>query len=329
MSHTAESQSTPFNKETPRLSEESLLEVNTELLMHDPSLLTVSLRRHGKYERSPSSPQRGQLTKETFPEVKEKAKAWVEELPEELEIDLFASPTGMPATGPSGKSINPARARMSSALYGIELRNRFGSGYGLIDKEEISDRNTEFTKETRKPPKSVRKTERRLGDIYEFCGSKEQAQHIPTFFKMLGDTYGGLNKDFWHDYTRDELPEDLKAIFLQGGGQLAVKKAKNVSDWLSELSDSKPEDEVKHVTLAISHEETIGPFAYRVAQFLKETGGANSEEIDQIENKSFSYNEGFDLHIDDDKDVVMEVDDIRVVFNLGEFGEYLEKQVQS
>ena len=124
-----------------------LLELQTEdlnALFQDPAVKSVSFRRHGAYERSQDSVQRGQLTQETMPDVKAAAHEWVSLLPEGVKLDFVTSPTGMPATGPTGNRLMPARARMTGALYGVELRDRFGEDFtrlaGQLDQALLDPR---------------------------------------------------------------------------------------------------------------------------------------------------------------------------------------------
>ena len=210
-------------------------------LFQDPNLVTVSFRRHGAYERDTNSPQRGQLNKETMPATIAAAQEWTSLLPANADIQIITSPTGMPATGPNGAAIMPARARMSGALYGSQLREKFGTKYGYLAAEEVSDRNSEFSQRSKTEYNGQRITDRNIGDIFEFTDNSK-GQFVQPFFKKLSEIYGGLTPDFWSDYIKGTLPEDLNETFMAGGGQTALEKAIVATELLIELlEDETPE----------------------------------------------------------------------------------------
>lgn len=297
------------------------LELQTEdldALFQDPGVKSVSFRRHGAYERSQDSVQRGQLTRETMPDVKAAAHEWVSLLPEGVRLDFVTSPTGMPATGPTGNRLMPARARMTGALYGVELRDRFGEDFTRLAESERSEKTQHLpASETASP----RTTDQRLGDIFEYT-TKEESEHIPTFFKELSTAYGGMTPEFWHDYIRGNLPGAVQEAFIAGGGDSALDKSIMATDWIIERSQI-PDDGDKHVALAISHEEVIGSLTYQIAEYLRANDGMSAEEIEAIESEKIGYNQGFDIHIDSYGVAALKIGDSSAIIDLQDFREFL------
>lgn len=290
-------------------------------LFHDTDLTTISIRRHGAYERSPDSVQRGQLTKETMPAVKEAASEWVGNLPEDVKLDFVTSPTGMPATGPTGEALMPARARMTGALYGGVLRERFGEDFTHLARNERSEATQGLpANETLSP----RTTDQRLGDLFEYT-DKEESAHIPTFFKELSGTYGGMTPEFWQNYIRGTLPENVQEAFIAGGGDTALEKSIMATDWILEHAGGQDDSE-KHVALAISHEEVIGSLGYQIGEYLRHTKQISEEAVEQIESEKFSYNEGYDLHVDADGVAAIKIGDVTAVVDLLDFRQYMQSK---
>lgn len=299
-----------------------------ESLMEDSSYYTFSIRRHGRYERGDNVPtQRGQLTKETFPEVREVAKQWVDSLPEDVEVHIITSPTFMPAEGPQGDKIYPKRAKATGSIYGAELRERFGEGHGYLSYESLSERGKEVRDKagTGLDIKSQRELDQRLGDIFEMT-TKEQSERVPDFFKQLSKDYGGLTPDFWQDFIKGNLPEELNNKYLAAGGETALQKTKNAIDVI-ESTLAKPHDAKKQVALLVSHEEVIGSMVYQLTEFAKSEDLLNDSQIEQLESTRISYNQGFDLHV---KGETASVNINGVVFevDLKKFGEYVEEKLK-
>jgi hypothetical protein len=304
---------------TPELLE-SISHYDTDLYFKDSGVASISLRRHGAYERSEESVLRGQLTKETMPEVIESAQEWASMLPnkDKVNLDIVTSPTGMPARGPSGKRIMPARSRMTGALYGKVLNEKFGDGFIVLDKDErASDIDTEALGNAR----STRTTDQRLGDIFEFTTEEENA-NIPNFFNAVKSVYGGLTPDFWHDYIRGSLPDEVEEAFLSAGGDTALEKSLMATDWILEKANGD-KDGLKHVALAISHEEVIGSLAYQICEYLREIQGARAEDIEYIENYRIGYNQGLDIHVNPMGLAIIKVGEVSVPLMLSDFREYL------
>ena len=298
-----------------------------ETLMADPEYYTVSFRRHGRYERGDNVPtQRGQLTSETMLEVRENAKAWVNSLPENAAIRIINSPTFMPAEGPTGNRIEPARARATGALYGSELRNRFGEGYGYLADESLS---AEGLAAREKFPtvehNASRELERRIGDIFEMT-TKEQSEHVPAFFKKLSETYGGLTPEFWKNFIQGTLPSELNDAYLKAGGEPAVKKAANALDVLSELTSATSEEDKKKVTLLISHEEVIGSVAYQIVECMRDSNLVDVATAERLEAIKFSYNEGFDINVDSSGNCVIDIKGERLEIPLADLRNYVHSK---
>ena len=275
--------------------QEAVRERNQELLQ-DPSVVSVSFRRHGRYERGDNVPtQRGQLTKETMKEVREVAHEWVAALPEEVDLRIVTSPTYMPAEGPTGEKLEPKRASVTGALYGAELPERFGEGYGYLGTENLSkDETRQAREESGVEHNASREHDRRIGDIFEMT-TAEQSQYIPAFFKQLSQEYGGLTPDFWKNYIQGTLPKELNYAYLAGGGEPAVVKAEKAVEVLQELAQKTGDQ--KQVDLVVSHEEVIGSLAFQIAEYVKEKGLADEATAGELEDVKFSYNQGFDVHV--------------------------------
>lgn len=81
----------------------------------------------------------------------------------------------MPAIGPTGNKLMPARSRMTGALYGVALRERFGEYFTRHAYSERSARTQELSASEVTAPRT---TDRRLGDIFEFT-TKQESENIP------------------------------------------------------------------------------------------------------------------------------------------------------
>lgn len=293
-----------------------------EALMNDPSVVTVSFRRHGAYERGDTEGKeqlKGQLTSETFGGVREAAKDWVNSLPDDVDIQIIASPTFMPAERPVSEEvqerhpgattrIEPRRASVTSALYADELRNRYGKEFGgYLASEDMSELGQTVRAAADLPePENARRLDQRLGDIFEFT-TKEESQHIPEFFKTLAQSqYKGMRPEFWHDFIRGTLPKELNDIYLKAGGDSAVEKADLA---LSVVADAlaKPRANKKEVDLLVSHEEVIGSLAYQVLEYVRDNNLADEAAIAQMDANKFSYNQGFDIHVNNQGKATIEV----------------------
>lgn len=292
---------------------------DADALFLDPSVISISLRRHGAYERSQESVKRGQLTKETMPDVKTAAHEWAALLPDGVQLDFVTSPTGMPTTGPTGNRLMPARARMTGALYGGALRERFGEDFTRLAQSERSEKTHDLPAGEVTAPRT---TDQRLGDIFEFT-TKEKSEHIPGFFKELSSAYGGMTPEFWHDYIRGNLPEAVQKAFLAGGGDTALDKSIMATDWIIEHSQSRGDGE-KHVALAISHEEVIGSLTYQIAEYLRKNKELSTEEVEAIESEKIGYNQGFDLHVDTDGKATIKIGKASAAVDLQDFREFLK-----
>lgn len=288
-----------------------------EALMHDPSITTISFRRHGSYNRGMAegeSQLKGQLTKQdgSFEGVNEVASQWVDSLPDEVDVEIIASPTGMPAERPVPEAaqerhpnattrIEPRRASVTSALYAAKLRERFGADYGgYLANDNLSEAGQVARAEAgHDEPDNPRHLDQRLGDIFEYTTPEESA-HIPNFFKTLGATYeGGMgNKNFWPDFIRGNLPRELNDAYLAAGGDTAVEKANMALEVMEDyLDQEKPTDDKKQVALLVSHEEVIGSLAYQIQEYVRERGLADDKTVAALEANKFSYNQGFDVHV--------------------------------
>lgn len=308
-------------------TEETNENETNENLIDNPDYYTVSIRRHGRYERGDNVPtQRGQLTTETIPEVRAVAKQWVESLPEEVEVHIITSPTFMPAEGPQGDKLYPKRAKATGSLYGLELRERFGEGHGYLSFEALSDRGKELRQHSDMEHRSQRELDQRLGDIFEMT-TKEQSEYVPAFFKQLSKDYGGLTPDFWQDFIHSNLPEALNEAYLVAGGETALQKTKNAIDVIKSTVD-KPHDAKKQVALLVSHEEVIGSLVYQLTEFAKSQGLLSPEEVSKLEAVRIGYNQGFDLHVKSDNSAVVEFDGVSFTVNLDDFNNFVEARLQ-
>jgi hypothetical protein len=308
-------------------------------LLGDPKYISISLRRHGAYERGDKNPiQRGQLTKETFGGVREAADAWVADLPEGAEVSLIASPTYMPAQRPiaaearerhpeASERIEPRRASVTSSLYAAALRRRFGDEFGgYLATEDLSERGQEIRDQLEQPePPNARHLDSRLGDIFENT-TKEESEFVPEFFKKLSETYGGLTPDFWRDYIRGSLPAELNEVYLKAGGDPAVEKAAMTLDTIGDLV-SRPHGETKQVALMVSHEEVIGSLAYQILDYIKANNLAEEDVIAQLDSTKIGYNQGFDIHVGAGGKAFVEVAGVDLQIDLNELTGYVKNKV--
>lgn len=321
---------------------EALLVDRNESLMHDPTVKTVSIRRHGPYNRGAAegeSQLKGQLTKKdgSFESVNAAAQEWVDSLPEDVNIEIIASPTNMPAERPlsdeaqerhpnAKTKITPRRASLTSGLYAEKLRERFAPKYQDEDPERVRDVDeTEASYwrlasddlsprlqealegGTRPESVNTRRLDQRLGDIFEYT-TEEESQHIGKFFGTLSKTYdGGMgNPDFWPDFIRGNLPKELNDAYLAAGGDMAVEKAALALEVIGDFL-KKPEGDKKEVALLLSHEEVIGSLAYQIQEYLRDRRLADDETIAALDANKFSYNEGFDIHVDNNGKATFEI----------------------
>ena len=306
---------------------EALLVENNEALMHDPSVKTISIRRHGAYNRGAAEGKehlKGQLTKQdrSFEGVNEVAEEWVDSLPDEVDVEIIASPTFMPAERPvpneaqkrhpdAVAKITPRRASVTSSLYAAKLRERFGDEFGgYLATEDLSERGQEVREALGlEEPENARQLDQRLGDIFEYTTAEESA-HIGKFFKTLGATYeGGMgNKNFWPDFIRGNLPKELNDAYLAAGGDTAVEKAGLALEVIEDYLDKdKSEDDKKQVALLVSHEEVIGSLAYQIQEYVKDKGLADDEVVAALDANKFGYNQGFDMHVNSEGQATFEI----------------------
>lgn len=299
-----------------------------ESLMKDPSVKTVSIRRHGPYNRGAKDGEgqlRGQLTQRdgSFESVNAAADEWVQSLPDDVDVEIIASPTGMPSTlvgnevkDPSveeveeaERRINPRRASVTSALYAEKLRGRFGTEFGgYLASDDMSEQGRAAREALElDEPSSPRQLDQRLGDIFEYTNA-EQSQHIGKFFGTLSKTYdGGMgNPNFWPDFIRGNLPKELNDAYLAAGGESAVKKSARALEVIEDYLE-KPEADKKEVALLVSHEEVIGSLAYQIQEYLSDNGRADDVTISALDANKFSYNEGFDIHADTEGTATIEI----------------------
>ncbi len=330
----------PIENEYPQ-GEEALNQ--HERLMHDLSLTTISFRRHGAYERGDTEGKehlKGQLTTETFGAVREAAQEWVSSLPESVDVNIIASPTFMPAERPVSEAakelhptattaINPRRASVTSALYADELRNRFGEEFGgYLATDDLSEQAQAARKVLNLPePENARRLDGRLGDIFEFT-TKDEAANIPAFFKTLAQSeYKGMRPEFWHDFIRGKLPQDLNDIYLKSGGDSAVKKASMALGVVSDAMDSGEHHE-KQVDLLVSHEEVIGSLAYQILGYLRDNNLVTEAQIEQLEGNKVGYNQGFDLHIDSAGNMTVDIAGLQISdLSFEQLKEYVDGKV--
>lgn len=297
----------------------------------DPEVQTFSFRRHGKYTRDPDSHMKGQIELRHLPELRLIASAWAENVPKDAKLTILASPSSMPAPIKDGEKKHNARARTTAMLYGQAIRNKFGRDFEFhanpdqvrkINSQETSNPDPIYKSATDQKDYIV---ERNIGDVLEFV-DWGAGQSVVPFFKELSKTYGGLTTDFWHDYTKGKLPEGLEKVFLENGGQTSLEKTNQAVNLLLEQAQEGEADK-KNVSLLISHEEVIGSITYQMAQYLRETGQRDAD-VEGLESVSFSYNQGFDMHVGDDGKALVKIGDVFVDINLKDFSGYLKQKTE-
>jgi hypothetical protein len=289
-------------------------------LFNDPSLVSISLRRHGQTENDPESNLAGQLHGEALQDTKEVANAWLDELPEDANISITNSPSFLPHFDDEGNpTIKPARARMTGAMYGAALRERTG------DKAIGLSRST-VDKLGREGVTVVREQDQRLGDILEFHNPQVHAP-VPEFVKAMDKTYpNGI--DFFRDYLAGTVEPEVQEKYAAAGGIDSVDRAAMMADWLVDSVDKGRSQEGKNIELGISHEESIGSLIYQIGDYTNAVNG-DANMADAIKASALvGYNEGFDIHVDPKGTAILSLpDNQRAVFDLEAFKGFIDNKV--
>ena len=284
---------------------------NVEALWEKEDIVTLSLRRHSKYDTERGSPRVGSLTKEGIEEARQKAKAWHERVPKGAEVEIYESPSFMVAGEralPEPHKVKPRRATITASTYEKEVFGRLAPAKmekGLLQSVR-------------------RKRSYLLGDFVE---SAKKTELIPNFFKARGKAYGSNDEKFWGDFVEGKLDPQVQEALTAFGGSSPLDLAKNMADFIAGVSGAKKEkSEVKQIALAVTHGETMESFLFHLEKFLKEKQGFPPE----AKRVAIKHNEGFDAHIGLDGNLVVDTGEGKILqVNLDEFKDYLAKAAAS
>lgn len=253
-----------------------------EALWRDKEVVSLSLRRHSRYDTERGSAKVGSLTIPGIEEAKRAAKNWSEKLSKDAGVTIYESPSFLIAgerEKPVPHKLKPRRATITASLYEKEI-------FGKLAPAKI-DEKSGMLQSTRRKQADL------LGDPMERITTREQGAKIPVFFKTRAEIYGKDMQRFWHDFSHGRLDPRVEEALKACGGSDSLDLAANLTEFISGAGKKESFDK-KNVILGLTHGETMESFLYQLGEFLK-TKGRKAEGIDET---SFSYNEGFDIHLD-------------------------------
>lgn len=296
----------PEMKESPR--------EKNERLWKNPEMVTVSFRRHSKYDSSPDAALRGALSQEGIELARQAAKAWADhaKLVGVQRVSVYESPSSMAlvkGTGESTKKVFPARARITASTYEKAIFGNLAAAHRNEKGEMQSDR---------------RKREELLGDLME---TATNFKAIPDFFKARAIAYGKDMERFWHDYATGHLDPAVQSALEACGASTGPELAKRFTQFLSEVKSQAPEEDTgqqaKQVGIAITHGETMESFLYTVDQFRK----AHGDKGENLYRGMMAYNEGFDAHLGKDGKLTIVLDNTDpITVDLVELQKFLTRE---
>jgi len=262
-------------------------------LWRNIDVISVSFRRHSRYDYAGGKPSlddpearpKGSLTKQGIELAREQAKKWKESLPADSNITIFESPSYMVAgerQTPETHLLLPSRARQTASIYEKEI---FGD---LAPTETVDDSLNPIQSQRRKRAYL-------LGDFMENV-TEDGAKFIKDFFKIRSEVYGSDMHKFWEDYTKNILDSRVQDALEKCGASTSKDLASNLIEFLKKISEETEADDKKRIDLALTHGETMESFLYHVSRFLIEN--EQTEDATILENVSFGYNEGLDVHIE-------------------------------
>jgi hypothetical protein len=210
---------------------------------------------------------------------------------------------------PQSHLLLPSRARQTASIYEQEV---FGN---LASAEEY--KNSMGGDPLRPIQSKRRKRAYELGDFMEYV-PVDKIQFIPEFFRIRNEVYGSNMEKFWQDYTREELDPRVQAALEKCGASSSKELAIHLADFLAELAETTESIDVhnnKKVDLCLTHGETMDSFLYFTSQYITNIRGPEAGL--PLEEISFGYNQGFNVHLRDRQlfielgDVVYPVDDLK------------------
>ncbi len=282
-------------------------------LWENPEILTLSIRRHTEYDPKggdgADSRPLGSISPKGKEMAKEAAKEWKERLPKGAHVDMWESPSvffaGLRDTKDGGKKpLLPARSRQTASLYEKEVFGKLAPA-----------------KKTEMGPQSVRR--KRADLMGDFTETATDLDKIPAFFKAKAAAYRGDNERFARDYARNELPEEVHKALKDFGGSDSVDHTQHVIEFLESFIQQNDDRDEKTIGLVISHSDLLESFSYFVERFVAEQQGEPSGEV---EPTSFELNEGIDIHIDSENNIVVELQGREIRFNIDEFKQFISEQ---
>src|SRR3989338_2600154 len=297
---------------------EEKFEREREKWWSDKGVVSLSFRRHSRYDYGGEKIPAGSLTSEGITLAREEARKWKEALPDDAKVTIFESPSFIPAgmrEKPEPHMLMPSRARQTASIYEKEV---FGD---LAPAEEGDD-------PLYKMQSTRRKLASNLGDFMEHV-TEEEAAFIPAFFKTRKEVYGDDIGKFWEDFTAGTLEPRVQEALEKCGGDGSRELAENLAAFIREATDGKREDSAgvlkeKTVNLAGTHGETMESFIHYVRQFLiAEDRQGDADAISA--GTDFGYNKGFDAHVKNGELFIEGGREIVKVGDIDAFLEYLKK----
>ena len=170
-------------------------------------------------------------------------------------------------------------------------------------------------------------SDRRLGDVFEYTDFAGGQSVKPFLSTLKASKYGGINRTFWYDYIRDNLPQDVREALVVAGGKSATEKAIDTVDWLmDQIKTFNSSLGQKQVVVAIAYEEVIETLTYQVAAYLHASQTEDLDKINELAEVYFDYKEGPDLHVSMDNVLVFDVKGLYIAIELEKFALFLKNQ---
>lgn len=280
-----------------------------EALWEDKKIVSLSFRRHGRYDTERGSEKVGSLTVPGIEEAGRAARNWSGNLPKDVRVTIHESPSFLIAGErqyPTPHKVKPRRATITASLYEKEI-------FGKLAPAKI-DEKSGMLQSTRRKQTDL------LGDLMEHITTREQEARISAFFETRAEIYGKDMERFWHDFSHGRLDPRLQEALKACGGSDSLDLATNLTEFISGAGKAESADK-KNVILGLTHGETMESFLYQLGEFFKTKG----HEAEGLGETSFSYNEGFDVHIDGAGNLVVVLPGGKNFgVNLHEFREYLD-----
>lgn len=137
-----------------------------------------------------------------------------------------------------------------------------------------------------------------------------------------------ISEQFFDDLIQDKLPDNLAAQLRKGGGKTGSNMARDVALFVQSAADKKEGDN-KNVALGITHGETIDSFLYYLDSYLAQNKeGEESAETNTFYDatRSTDYDAGFDVHINNQNQMVVTANGTAAEVSLANFIVFLEER---